>query len=87
MKLEGSIITGQFDQQKNEFSIEQVKHLTTQSTLKANQVNSLRQYLSKHINDDGGQVVTLYDQIPVRLNQSEIEALIDDLVHISLLYK
>ncbi|WP_188206976.1 hypothetical protein [Alkalibacillus aidingensis] len=87
MDVNGEIISGQFDQPNNEFSLKRVKHLTTESTLNEAQIDSLYQYLERHKYEDGGQVITLYDQIPFQLDQEEIMQLIDDLKQVKSLYQ
>ncbi|HZH62965.1 MAG TPA: hypothetical protein VEY70_26145, partial [Metabacillus sp.] len=79
MKVEGAIISGEFDTSMNEFSIQTVKQFYTESTLRQSQLNLLYEYLEKHKHEEGGQFVTLYDQMPVRLSQGEIYQLLEDL--------
>ncbi|WLR57671.1 hypothetical protein LC048_10320 [Mesobacillus subterraneus] len=63
----------------NEFSLQRVKSFDTQSIFKEFQMNSVYEYLKKHQNDPDGQIITLNDQMPVRLSQSEINQLLSDL--------
>lgn len=86
MLLEGNIISGEFDKIMNEFSLQKVKHLTTESTIKESQLKSLYDYLKKHRNDKDGQIITLYDQIPMRLSQEEIDLFISDLEKVQKMY-
>lgn len=55
MNLKGSIISGEFDELMNEFSIETFKHFSTKSTLKGNQVHTLCEFLNKHKDELDGQ--------------------------------
>ncbi|MBT2682390.1 hypothetical protein [Bacillus sp. ISL-37] len=87
MFVEGKIISGEFDQSVNEFSLQRVKSLETQSIFKECQMESVYHYLKKHGNDPYGQIITLYDQMPVRLTQSEIKQLLSDLERIKSLYQ
>ena len=87
MLLTGSIISGQFDELMNEFSLQKVKHFTTESTIKQSQLKSLYDYLKKHRNDIDGQIITLYDQLPIRLSQEEINLFISDLEKVQLMYR
>ena len=87
MLLTGNIISGEFDEQMNEFSLQKVKHFTTESTLKESQLERLYDYLKKNRNDIEGQIITLYDQMPLRLNQEEINLFISDLEKIQLMYR
>jgi hypothetical protein len=86
MFLEGSIISGEFDEQMNEFSLQTVKHLSTQSTIKENQLKILYQYLQEHEGDKDGQVITLYDQMPIQLSPEEIKHLLSDLEKVGTMY-
>lgn len=84
--MEGHIISGEFDSSMNEFSILKVKNFSTQSILKENQLNSLYHYLKKHQHETDGQIITLYDQMPVRLSQEEIPQLLSDLEKVQSMY-
>lgn len=86
MKIEGTIISGEFDFSMNEFSIHTVKHFYTESTLKEKQLLLLYEYLTKHKDEDGGQFVTLYDQLPVHLTRRELNDLIEDLQKVKSLF-
>lgn len=86
MRLEGNIIGGEFDSALNEFSLQTFKHFETQSTMKQIQVDSLYNYLSKHKNEEDGQVLTLYDQMPMILTQDEVNQLLEDLEKVKLFY-
>ncbi|HWO75142.1 MAG TPA: hypothetical protein VNM69_04380 [Bacillus sp. (in: firmicutes)] len=79
MILKGNLISGEFDEEMNEFSLQEVKHLTIESTIKEKQLQMLYQYLIKHQDDLDGQVIVLNDQIPLRLSQEEIRLFLNDL--------
>lgn len=85
--LEGNILSGEFDHDKNEFAIQKVKEFNTQSVINQNQLANLYEYLEKHQSDQDGQIITLYDQMPVRLSQVEIQQLLHDLKKIQSLYR
>ncbi|GAA0327259.1 hypothetical protein GCM10008967_17210 [Bacillus carboniphilus] len=87
MNLEGNIIAGEYDEGLKEFSLHRVKHLTLESTIKENQLQLLYEYLKKHQDEEDGQILTLYDQILVRLTQEEINQFIQDLEQVQALYK
>jgi hypothetical protein len=87
MLLTGNIISGEFDELMNEFSLQKVKHFTTESIIKERQLKSLNDYLKKHRNDTDGQIITLYDQMPIRLSQEEINLFISDLEKVQLMYR
>jgi hypothetical protein len=86
MLLTGNIISGEFDELMNEFSLQKVKHLTTESTIKESQLKSIYDYLKKR-NDIDGQIITLYDQMPIWLSQEEINLVISDLEKVQLMYR
>jgi hypothetical protein len=86
MYLQGTIIAGEFDSSMNEFSLQKVKNLNTESVLKENQLNNIYNYLKKHQHEDDGQIITLYDQMPIHLTQNEINELICDLERVMAMY-
>lgn len=51
MLLKGAIISGEFDEHVNEFSLQKVKHFNIESTIKESQLKSLYDYLKKHQDD------------------------------------
>ncbi|WP_227936408.1 hypothetical protein [Alkalihalobacillus deserti] len=83
---DGKIISGEFDNEVNEFIVQQVKKLTTKSTLNKKQVDKLYRYLKSHEHDMGGQIITLYDQMLLSLTQEELHSLIHDLEEIQYMY-
>ncbi|MDZ5471310.1 hypothetical protein SM124_06075 [Bacillus sp. 31A1R] len=87
MLLEGRIISGEFDEEMNEFSLQRVKNMSLESTIRENQLMALYEYLKKHQKDTDGQVITLYDQLPLRLSQEEIQLLMRDLDQLRSLYQ
>ncbi|CAM4095803.1 hypothetical protein METH109765_22170 [Mesobacillus thioparans] len=86
MYMQGTIIAGEFDSSMNEFSLQKVKNLNTESVLKENQLNNIYHYLKKHQHEDDGQIITLYDQMPLHLTQNEINELICDLERVMSMY-
>jgi hypothetical protein len=84
--LNGNILTGEFNQLINEFTLQRVKHFNLESTINESQLNMLYDYLKKHQNDPDGQIITLYDQLPVWLSQQEINLLLNDLEKIQSMY-
>lgn len=86
MFMHGTIIAGEFDSSMNEFSLQKVKNLNTESVLKENQLNNIYHYLKKHQHEDDGQIITLYDQMPLHLTQNEINELICDLERVMSMY-
>lgn len=87
MFLNGSIIDGIFDTSVNEFTLQRVKNFDTQSVLNETQINNIYQYLHLHRNDEDGQIITLYDQMPLRLSKEESSQLIGDLEKVMSMYQ
>ncbi|GGB63711.1 hypothetical protein [Fictibacillus barbaricus] len=87
MLMDGNIISGEFDEQTNEFSLQKVKHFNTESTINEKQLQALYNYLVKHQDEQDGQIITLYDQMLIRLSQEEINLLIRDLEEVRNLYE
>ncbi|MGF2614563.1 hypothetical protein FZC84_21395 [Rossellomorea vietnamensis] len=86
MYVKGNIIAGEFDSTINEFSLQKVKNLETESVLNEDQLNNIYDYLKKHQQEEDGQIITLYDQMLVRLEQNEVNQLIVDLEKVISLY-
>ncbi|MGD6844605.1 hypothetical protein ACQCVH_19090 [Bacillus infantis] len=80
--ISGNIVSGEYDDQTEQFSISMIKHFKTQSILTKNQAIQLLDYLYRHKDEEGGQVITLNDQMPLRISSEEISALILDLERI-----
>jgi len=87
MFVKGNIIAGEFDSTINEFSLQKVKNFETESVLNEDQLNNIYQYLKKHQLGEDGQIITLYDQMLVRLAQNEVNQLIVDLEKVMSLYQ
>jgi hypothetical protein len=84
--VKGNIIAGEFDSTINEFSLQKVKNFETESVLNEDQLNNIYHYLKKHQHEEDGQIITLYDQMLVRLAQNEVNQLIVDLEKVMSLY-
>ncbi|KAA6450534.1 hypothetical protein P9D34_17295 [Bacillus swezeyi] len=84
--IEGQIMSGDFDDEMNVFSLKKIKQFQTQTSLKENQLQALQQYLKQHEHDEDGQIITLYDQMLVPLSQEDIKALLHDLSKVQSLY-
>lgn len=87
MIMQGSIIEGEYDEASNEFTLQRIKNFYTESVLKENQLYGLYEYLRKNLHDKDGQIITLYDQMPVRLSQEEMSSLMTDFEKILSLYR
>lgn len=77
------ILSGIFDEAENEFTLQQVKHHVTESSLQKNQLHAIYDYLMHHEEDQEGLVLTLYDQMPVKLTQDEIQEILRDIEEIN----
>lgn len=87
MDVNGKIIRGEFDRINDEFVLNQVKHFTTQSTLNKDQLDTIYDYLNNHKDEEDGQILTLNEQMLVRLSQEESSQFIEDLNQIRDLYQ
>ncbi|WP_394217660.1 hypothetical protein [Halobacillus trueperi] len=87
MDVNGKIIRGEFDHINDEFVLNQVKHFTTQSTLNKDQLDTIYDYLNNHKDEEDGQILTLNEQMLVRLSQEESSQFIEDLNQIRNLYQ
>ncbi len=86
MFLNGTIIDGIFDSSVNEFTLQRVKNFDTQSVLNETQINNIYQYLHLHRDNEDGQIITLYDQLPLRLSKEESNQLIGDIEKVMSMY-
>lgn len=86
MQVNGSIFSGEFDEALNEFSLQKVKYFEVETTINEGQLAKLYEYLKHHQMDSSGQILTLYDQMPLRLSQEEISLLLNDLEKIQSMY-
>lgn len=84
--LNGHIISGVFDDEINQFSVSKIKDFSTQTVLNEKQTRSLYYYLKSHADDEDGQILTLYDQMPVKLSQHEVIHLLEDLDQLRKMY-
>lgn len=86
MFVNGTIIDGVFDTTVNEFTLQRVKNFDTQSVLNETQINNIYQYLYLHRDNEDGQIITLYDQLPLRLSKEESSQLISDIEKVMSMY-
>ncbi|MBM7663466.1 hypothetical protein JOC85_004342 [Bacillus mesophilus] len=84
--IQGSIISGDFDENSNQFYIQQLKGFETGSVLTKEQFTKLYLYLKQHEDQPDGQVITLYDQMPVLLTQLQIKQLLKDFEQLQTMY-
>jgi hypothetical protein len=80
--IEGRIISGEYDNEMNVFTIQKLKQFFVESVLQPHQLQQLSDYLKNQQNEEKEQVIVLYDQMPVKLSQEEIKQFIADLEEI-----
>ncbi|MFS0823485.1 hypothetical protein [Bacillus sp. 1P02SD] len=75
---ENGLISGEIEE--NAFVLTQFKHLKTQSVISRERLEAICDYLMKKV-ESGEQehFITLNDQMPVRINHSEMEELLQEL--------
>ena len=80
------MISGKFDEEENIYMLERVKHFQPhkQHSITGG-LNRALHYLRNRINE-GGQILSLYDQVLVPLNKDELIALLHDLEKVQKLY-
>lgn len=66
----------------NQYILKQVKQIHTQSVMKKQQIHELSDYLSKAVHHDQMHIITINDQLPIRLNNDEANQLINELEQI-----
>lgn len=78
MNINSTILSGEFDETTEELTIERLKHVDTVSVWNRNQIQSVHDYLSSCVADKE-QILTINDQILVRLTQQEIVQLVEEM--------
>lgn len=76
---EGDIFSGEFDKAEKEFVLKRVKNFQTQSILKEGQLDALYDYLTRASHYDQSHVITINDQLPVRLSNDEVKVVLAEL--------
>ncbi|MFC4323130.1 hypothetical protein [Litchfieldia salsa] len=66
----------------NEYLLKQVKQIPTQSIMKKTQIQALSDYLAKVVHHDEQHIITINDQLPIRLSNDEANQLINELEQI-----
>ncbi|HZG59146.1 MAG TPA: polysaccharide deacetylase family protein [Anoxybacillus sp.] len=61
--IEGRIISGEYDNEMNVFTIQSLKQFSIETALQPHQMQHLSDYLKNHQNEEEGQILILYDQI------------------------
>ncbi|AMX83394.1 hypothetical protein GS3922_06700 [Geobacillus subterraneus] len=78
-KINGRLITGTYDEQGTAFTIQRFKTFPVESVLRQSELEQLEAYLRRHETEQEGQVVILYDQMPVWLSADEVGQCLADL--------
>lgn len=79
-------MSGEFDMNAQEFTIQKNKNWYTETVVKEEQVEKLYAYLIRNMEAEE-QILTLYDQLLVRLTKDEISQLLSDLENVVSLYQ
>ncbi|MBB5173803.1 hypothetical protein [Texcoconibacillus texcoconensis] len=74
--MDQSILSGEVDAQSKEYVLRRVKHCETQSVLDAEQLEHLNHHIGQAVEADEEYILTVNDQIPVRLNREEMQQLL-----------
>lgn len=85
--IEGQMISGDFDEEMNTFSLKTIKNFQTETCLKESQLKDIFHYLKQHEHEKDGQIISLYDQMLVPLSQDEVKVLLDDIMKVQSLYR
>jgi hypothetical protein len=62
--IEERIISGEYDNETNVFTIQKLKQFFIESVLQPHQLQHLSDYLKNQQNEKEGQLLILYDQMP-----------------------
>lgn len=79
VEFTGRIVAGEVDAINQSFYLTQVKNLETKSQISRDQLNQIYQYLKQQ---DDSCMLTINDQIPVLLQEKDINAFMYDLTQI-----
>lgn len=79
-------MSGEFDKNAQEFTIQKIKNWYTETVVKEEQVEKLYAYLIRN-KDAEEQILALYDQLLVRLTKDEMSQLLSDLENVVSLYQ
>ncbi|MBB6452319.1 hypothetical protein HNQ94_000764 [Salirhabdus euzebyi] len=78
----GQVVQGELNTVEDEFILTNIKHLITQSVIQHKQLDLLQQYLQSKAEQKESCILTVNDQIPVKLNEGEVLLLIKELAEI-----
>jgi hypothetical protein len=78
MSYDTPIFSGEIDMSSQEYTLKEIKNVTTQSVISKQQLQSLHRYLSRQKGEES-VIITINDQIPLMLNQLETEQLLHEI--------
>ncbi|MDQ0337245.1 hypothetical protein J2S00_000015 [Caldalkalibacillus uzonensis] len=76
------IFEGEIDPVSNNYVLKKVKNLETQSVISPEQIQTIYKHLSKVLNSSEDYVITVNDQMPIRLSHDDIKQLLIELEEI-----
>jgi hypothetical protein len=79
--INGQILSGKVDYNKEEFIVEQIKMISTESVINEFQLQKIYNQLT-NLEDEESFVLTVNEQLPLRLDAEEINLLKLELEHI-----
>ncbi|RBW71313.1 hypothetical protein [Bacillus taeanensis] len=82
--INGQILSGKIDYNKEEFIVDQIKMISTASVINEFQLHKIYNQLS-HLENEESFVLTVNDQFPLKLNAEEIDLLKSEIEHIQSL--
>ena len=75
-----NIFTGEIE--NNEYVLKQVKNMETQSVMNKQQLTAIADYLAKAVHHDDQHIITINDQLPIRLSNVEANQLLTEIEQI-----
>ena len=70
------------DINENEYILTQVKQIPTKSIMTKQQLNAITDYLAKAVHHDDQHIITINDQLPIRLTNEEANQLLSEIEEI-----
>ncbi|MED4731030.1 hypothetical protein P9597_23435 [Aneurinibacillus migulanus] len=77
--VNGAIFSGELNYDAKEFTVTKIKNIPAQSVIKHRQLQAIRNYLTKTKGSQHSYTITINDQIPLLLNTTEVEQLVNEL--------
>jgi hypothetical protein len=70
------------DINENEYILTQVKQIPTKSIMTKQQLDAITDYLAKAVHHDDQHIITINDQLPIRLTNEEANKLLSEIEEI-----